>query len=157
MSYYNRQTRINSDQSPLFSCDADVESESEVIAMLSAAWKCEIRPFGMLCPVDFYALRDNRVVGVLELKTRAHERTMYPTVFLNVRKWLALKLASYGMGCTAIFVVRFTDGLFFIPVDKVPVGRVSIGGTKELVKSHTDIEPVFEIPIELLKELEVAR
>lgn len=153
MDYYSRGITLNTDNTPLFACGLDTKNERDTIAALEAAWKCQIKPFGKLCPVDFFALRDNRVVGVLELKSRTHPLKKYPTVFLNVRKWLALKMASYGMGCPAIFVVKFLDGIFFIPVDEIPVGQVSIGGTKQRVKSHTDIEPVFEVSVNLLKEL----
>lgn len=153
-SYYERMITLGVD-GPLFACEVDAVHEREVAALLAQAWNCEIKAFGRLCPVDFFALRGDRLVGVLELKSRSHGSAKYPTVFLNVRKWLALKLAAYGLGCPGIFVVRFTDGVYFIPVDAVPVGsaNVIIGGTREIVKSHTDIEPVFAVPVALLRRV----
>ena len=50
--------------------------------------------------VDFFALRDGMLVGVLELKSRSHTSTTYSTVFLNVRKWGSLMLYHLG-GCPA--------------------------------------------------------
>lgn len=148
--YYARHERANGDGSPLFANDYDQASEGVIRDRLAAIWRCSVHPFGRLCPVDFYAIRDGRLVGVLELKTRTHDAGRYPTVFLNVRKWLALTMAANGLGCPAVFVVRFTDSLRHIPVAEVDAGQVRIGGTNRIVKSHTDIEPVIEVPIEAM-------
>lgn len=152
-SYYQRNpTLVNG--IPLFSNATDLRNEQEVAAELGKAWGCEIKPFGPLCPIDFYALRNGLMVGLLELKSRTHDSSKYPTVFLNVRKWLALRLAETGLGVPAIFVVRFTDGIFYIPVNDVPTQKITIGGTKHLVKSFTDIEPVIEVPVGVLRRIQ---
>lgn len=152
-NYYTRTSAPNTDQTPTFATDKDRQNEAQVIAAIESKWRCKVHPFGKLCQVDFYALRDNRIVSVLELKSRTHERARYPDVFLNVRKWLALTLASMGMGCPAIFVVKFTDGIWFVPVNEIPAGTVEMGGTARIVKSRSDIEPVFRVDVGLLKAL----
>jgi len=152
-SYYERSSSENSDGTPLFSIDLDKQNEDEAAAAIEAAWRCELHKFGRLCPIDYYALRDGRMVGLLEVKSRTHPRGRYPTVFLNVRKWLVLRMGELGMAVPAIFVVKFTDGLYSIPIADVDARRLSMGGTQERVKSDIDIEPVIEIPIPELKEI----
>ena len=153
MTYYTRTATANTDGSPLFASDMDLANEQETVKRLEAAWRCEIRPFGRLCPVDFYALRHGRIVAVLELKSRTHARNRYPTVWLNVRKWLAMQLAACGLGCPALFVVRFTDGLYYAPVSEISTEQVRIGGTDGRVKSHSDVEPVIDVPVDRLREV----
>lgn len=145
-SYYDRDVVRHIDGTPIFQTAGDEHAQAQVAEQLAAAWGCEIHSFGRLSPVDWYATRDGRVIGVLELKARTHPAAKYPTVFLNVRKWLALQLAGAGMGVPPIFVVKFTDQLRWVRVDGVRAS-VTIGGCTRIVKSRNDIEPVFEIPV----------
>jgi hypothetical protein len=86
------------------------------------------------------------MVGVLELKSRTHASDRYPTVFLNVRKWLALNLAAVGLGVPALFVVRFTDDVRWVRIGAV-AGAVRIAGCRSIVKATSDIEPVIQVPV----------
>ena len=76
---------------------------------------------------------------------------------MNVRKWLALTMASVGFGVPSFFVVRFTDRVMFVNVAEVDASNQRVGGTKRLVKSHTDREPVIEVPLNDMKELRHGR
>lgn len=152
--YYQRTIRTHTDGGPLFANDLDKRYEADIQALVEEKWNCQVLPFGQLCPVDYYAIRDGRIVGVLEIKARQHESGKYPTVFLNVRKWLALRLASLGMNCPAVFVVRFTDGIYYIPVDEIDTKQMTLGGTHGIVKSHTDREPVIHVPVASMKRLD---
>jgi len=152
--YANRSTVANSDGTPVFATKIDVHNEQDAMVALAQGWDCEIKPFGRLCPVDFYAIRDGRLVAVIESKSRTHNSNAFPTVFLNVRKWLALSLASVGLGVPAIFVVDFADGVRkWININGIDVGKVSIAGCRQTVKSHTDIEPVIEVPVAKMHQL----
>ena len=155
MTYYHRWTAQNLDGTPIFQNQEDRAHETEVARELEEHWRCTIRPFGMLSPVDWYAERDGRLVGILELKSRSHPHNKYDTVFLNVRKWLALRLASLGMGCPSLFVVRFTDSIRWIKVDEIDARNYRIGGCVKQVKSHSDIEPVIEVVVDMMKPLEM--
>ena len=147
-NYYERQTRPNTDGTPLFHTDHDKKLEWSVARQLELLWHCTIKPYGNLCPVDWYAERHGRPVGALELKGRQDTPYgTYPTVYLNVRKWLALHLHQMGIGTPSLFVVKWQDYLGFMRVDAIDTSRVKIGGCKEIVKSHTDIEPIIEVPV----------
>lgn len=150
--YADRKARSNDDGTPLFATDEDVASELGIMQRVEVAWHCELHRFGRLCQVDCYALRSGRFVGVAEIKRRQHESKRYPTVFLNVRKWIALQMASAGICVPAIFIVGFDDRIMWIDVARVQ-GRVRIGGHAQIVKSHSDIEPVFEVPVSEMRGL----
>jgi|SRR5215472_2472305 len=155
MSYYDRTNVVHLDGTRVFHKPEDSLAEREVAAVLEVAWKCQLRQFGALSALDWYALRFARMIGILELKSRTHALGDYPTVFLNVRKWLALQLASVGLGVPAIFVVKFTDWVAWAPLVEIDATAVRVGGCRTLVKSRSDIEPVIEVPITLLRPLKL--
>jgi hypothetical protein len=155
--YYSRTGATHLDGTPIFATAEDQANEKDVAGRLARAWGCRLHQFGVLSPVDWFAERDGRLVGVLELKSRTHEAGRHPTVFLNVRKWLALHLCATGLGVPALFVVRFTDSLMWVPVSDVPTDVVKVSGCRSVVKSRSDVEPVIEVPVAAMKAISIER
>ena len=153
-TYYDRPELRNLDGRLVFAADEDRAAETEVSKAIEWAWSCRLHHFGAMCALDWYATRNGAMVGLLELKNRPHPSTKYPTVFLNVRKWLALQLGANGLGTPAIFVARFTDCIKWQPVSEIDATDVRIGGCKQRVKSESDVEPVIHVPIHAMHELD---
>lgn len=154
MDYSNRHSAAHVDGTPIFKSEKDEKNEHAIAELLSKTWRCSLHAFGMLSPIDWFAERDGRVIGILELKCRTNESTKHPTVFLNIRKWLALMLGQIGMGVPAIFVVQFTDSVRWIEISKVDSRAIKIGGwSLENAKAYTDIEPLIEVPVWTMHEL----
>ena len=151
--YYERKPTINSDGTLGFTAPEDTANEDALKVRTEKCWNCELHCFGKLCAIDFYALRDNRMVGLVEIKSRDHEMDKYPTVFLNVRKWFALTLGQQGLGVPAMFVVGFHDAARWIPISQVDGTKIQMAGCSRLVKSHTDIEPIIFIQLADMKPL----
>jgi len=149
--YYARQAR-HAPGDP-FANAADAAHERQVAAAIERCWQCQLHAFAPYAALDWFATRDDMLRAVIECKARSHAHDRYPTVFLNVRKWLALQLAAIGLGVPAMFVVKFTDTVLWTPVG-VEMGAVEIGGCARIVKSHADIEPVIEVPIEQMRALD---
>jgi hypothetical protein len=154
MDYYSRETTTFLDGTPIFKTEDDERSENEVAKIIEKTWLCKLFSFGRLSLIDWYAVRYDRPVGLLELKTRTHDSAKYETVFLNVRKWLALQMASCGMGLPALFVVRFTDGVRYINLADVDASQFILGGLKRIKKSRNDIEPLIEVPVSEMRVLD---
>ncbi len=155
--YSDRQNVIHLDGTQVFQTAADRRNEEEIAALVAAAWKCGVSSFGALCPIDWYAERYGRMVGLLELKGRTHASDHFETVFLNVRKWLALTLGSMGMNCPAIFIVRFTDQVLWVPLTSIDATKHKIAGCARIVKNQNDIEPVIEVPVSGMKQLALSK
>lgn len=151
--YYQREGHTAPDGSPMFQEEADRSLEAAVAEKLCVAWDCEVAPFGMLAPLDYFATRHGRMKSVIEIKCRTHGEDQYETVFLNVRKWLALGLAQVGMGVPGIFVVQFTSGIRYIRWDDIDGRMVSMAGCSRVVKARSDIEPVISVPLIRMKEV----
>lgn len=152
MAYSDRKRGPNN----RFVTDEDEANEERVRLVIEAAWNCELKKFGKLCAIDFYALREGRMKALIETKFRDHESGRFETVFLNVRKWGNLREWARAMGVPAFFVVGFTDVTLYIDIDAVDARQFRMGGTAKIVKSHTDIEPVILVPISDMRVLRSA-
>lgn len=146
-TYYDRRPTTIDGQSA-FANAHDKANEEDVRAAIESAWGVEIRRYGgHFDAIDFYALRGQKIAAHLELKSRTHESTKYPTVFLNVRKWMALTMTWLNMGVPSLFIVRFTNEIRWIDVKNVDARNIRLGGCSRVVKAKSDIEPVIEVPI----------
>jgi hypothetical protein len=152
--YADRPLTLHTDGTPLHQIATDTDRENEVAAKLGRIWDCELRRFAKLSPVDFYAVRDERMTAVIELKCRSHPAARFDTVFLNVRKWMVLSLASTGLMVPALFVVQFTDELRWIQWGEINASRQAIAGCGGKVKSRGDIEPIILVPVDQMSILE---
>ena len=88
----------------MFQTGQDEAAQRSVAAILEKAWKCKAHSFGKLNPVDWWLERNDTIVGFAELKVRTHPSTLFDTVYLSVRKWLALQLTGL-LGVRGLFVV----------------------------------------------------
>lgn len=154
--HYERAQTLNTDGTPLFCADSDKRAETLICSTLEQAWECTVHPYPRLSPVDFYLEKHGRVVGILEAKTRRCPSTEYPTVFLNFRKWTALRMAQLGAGVPALFVVHWTgdDVMRWARVDAIPVGvELRVAGAARRISNPCDFEPMIEVQIEGMRRL----
>jgi hypothetical protein len=56
-------------------------------------------------------------------------------------------LSENGLGCPALFVVKFIDRIGYVRAGQIDVKNISLGGCSKVVKSFSDIEPVINVPI----------
>jgi hypothetical protein len=153
MAYADRTYRTNAEGLRVFSQPEDHAAEEAAARRIEAAWGCRLHRFAQFDSIDWWAERDGKMVALVEIKTRSHGIGKYPTVWLNVRKWLALSLGSTGLGVPAVFVVQFADTLRYVNVAQVDASRQRIGGCRQVVKARTDREPVIDVPVEQLREV----
>lgn len=152
-SFYDRKEATHLDGTPIFRNADDEKNEQTIADLLSTAWKCNVTSFGILSPIDWFAERDGRVIGLLELKSRTHDTAKHETVFLNVRKWLALSLGAIGMNVPSIYVVRFTDAVRWIEIASVDARNVKMGGCAKFWNSRSNIEPIIHVPVADMHEV----
>jgi hypothetical protein len=152
MSYYDRKPQAGPGGTVMYTTEEDRANEAAAKALIEAKWECELFHFGIYAPIDWYATRNGGLASVIEFKAFTHGQDEYAHVWLNVRKWLALQLASIGLGIPAFYVVRFTDAMMYIKVTDIDASNHKMGGTKKRVKSVTDIEPVICIPVSYMRK-----
>jgi hypothetical protein len=152
----NRQKLTLLDGTAIFRSPEDDANENALMAEVAELWgpDLQIERFGLLSPIDFFGRRHERVTGLLEGKCRTHTIDTYPTVFLNVRKYLALMMGSIGMNVPGIFIVKFACGtLRWISVTDVDARKMRMGGWNNK-KKRNDYEPVIEVDVVSMHALE---
>jgi hypothetical protein len=139
------------DGAPIYSNEDSAAAEDALARRCERAWTCELVRFGRLAPVDFYAMKSGRIAGLVEMKIRKHAITDYPSVFLSLRKWLALSLAEFSLDVPALFVVQFRDGARWVNVRNAhgPLYRTRSRGREW----RSDSEPVILVPISAMRPL----
>ena len=141
---------VNSDGTFHFSNPEDAAKEKAFIDLAETEWKCSMHRYGITAPVDFYASRHGRPAAHVELKARSHASDRYDTVFLSLRKWLALQLLSAGTGLPAFYAVAFTDKTGYIEIQSVNASRVEVNG-RNAQRTRTDREPLIHVPVASLQ------
>jgi hypothetical protein len=154
VTYYARNISTNSDGTPTFETRLDDINERRVKGRLEDAWQCTLHRYPRLHAVDWYAERDQRVVGHVEIKTRSHDAGTFPTVYLNFRKYATLTLLELATGVPSTFVAAYTCGTVkWVRLADVAADVLTIAGTHKLVKSSSDREPMINVPLNLMKDL----
>jgi hypothetical protein len=151
--YYSRENQPHRVFGYTFKTKEDEKNEKWIASLLESKWNCECKSFGHFSPIDWWFEFNGVMIGIGELKARPHKWDKFKTVYLNVRKWLSMQLATIGLGVPAIFVVKFTDNVMWINIKDVDASRHIIGGCTKIVKSRNDIEPIIEVPINSMSDL----
>lgn len=133
-----------------FESPGDTAAERAVGARLAAAWGCQIHFFGRFNPLDCYAEMGGRMAALVEVKSRSHKSTAYPTIFLSVRKHFCLTLASTLYCVPATFVAGFSDDkVGWCAIGEIDASKHIIGGHND-PRTRNDREPLIEVPISQL-------
>lgn len=154
MKYHDRTPLVPGDAT--FANKSDYKHEDSIDRAIEEAWGVTIHRFGPYDAIDCYAERDGHMVGMIERKWRSHPHDRFECCWLNLRKWMALMLAHVSLDVPAIYVVGHSDGaIHWIDVTSVDARRMIMAGCRRVVKSHTDREPVIEIPVKQMRNLGV--
>jgi len=116
---------------------------------IAAEWKCAWGQMGPYSPFDVYLMRDKAIVSLVEIRTR-RDRTCgaFPTVLIDLDKWFSLMQAEIGLHLPALYVVAFTDGIWWVRIGSLPVNEFKINyrGRTDRPEAANDLSPVIEVP-----------
>lgn len=133
-----------------------VAREQEIAARLAAAWRCDWQQMGPYSPFDVYLLREKRIVAFAEIKTRGDRAChTFPTVMINLDKWFTLMQAEIGLSIAGLFVVAFSDGIWWVRIGTLPVNHYKIcyRGRADRPAVKNDVMPSVEVPSGEFKRL----
>ena len=138
----------------MFQTPDDRKAQREIADALEKAWGCKVADFGgHASEIDYYAHRGGNVLAVIEIKSRKHESDKYPTLYLSMRKWLALLMASIGMGAHPFFVAGYSDNVIrYINAYDADARNIKILGRTDRGAAN-DQEPIIEVPIKHMRRI----
>lgn len=130
----------------------DKAREREIAQRVADAWHCEAVEFPALSPIDWYMKRENKLVGLIEIKTHRNRIAEYRTVLLDVLKTMHLMYAALAFNVKAVFVVQFTDGLYYVDVARLCGLPTAVRGRTDR-GDRFDVHPCIEIPRDRFTEI----
>ena len=136
---------------PTYETAQDITREEGVARTLAKASGKTAHKLPKFYPCD-WGLTDTsgRVTTLLEIKCRNVKHDQYPTFMLSLHKWTALR--SFTEHANVYVIVRYTDGIFKIPVTP-GTWEVRMGGRTDRGDSQ-DTEPVIHVPIDKMQRIQ---
>ena len=124
----------------------DRKNQTRATEIFAEKMNCKVHTYPQLWPVDGYAYREKRVLGMLEIKGAGKVRNIG---YLNFRKYINLRDATRvsNNSIPGYFAIYDAEGLHWIDIKElgttVQVEMAMVGYT--ILKSQADIEPAFRI------------
>lgn len=134
----------------------DEQRQLTAAKMVERGFNCRVHQFAKWDMIDWWIEYQDRNVGVAEYKYRDNPKDKYPTTWLRLTKWWALRHAKQFCNArAALFVVEFTDGIYYVPVDalEAPKIHLEIGGREDRPQrgDWDKYQPMVAIPVDMLK------
>ncbi len=129
----------------------------EVVAQkLASVFGCEWGQMGPYSPFDVYLRKAKDMKAIVEIRTRRdRECNSFTTVLLDMDKWFSLMQAEIALGLAALYVVAFTDGIWYIRIGSLPVNEFKMKwrGRDDRPQAKNDLSPVIEVPSSYFKRI----
>ena len=103
--------------------EEDLENERQVAALLSRAWKADLKKLteDKLYLADYAAVKDGTVTAFIEIRCRSCASTTFRTIFMPLHKLLWARATWQATGRPYLFVLRFDgDGVIsYAPIHEM--------------------------------------
>jgi hypothetical protein len=127
----------------------DLRNELDVIVAYAKMLNFGHQKLPIAYKADYALVEDGDVKAFVEIKCRNVNHDTYDTIILSLRKWHDINEMAQRINIPAVFVIRYDDGVFSIPMRETP-DAITIGGRVDRNDSR-DIEPVIHYNIDRLR------
>jgi len=103
----------------------DREREINVIDNFCKIQRCDFTKLPKY-ELDFLIHRNGTGIAFAEVKCRTHKFGAFPTQILSFIKLSKMLECSKWLPC--YFICSYTDGIYFIEVNKIPLKNIRLGG-----------------------------
>ena len=135
----------------LYETAEDLRRESDVIAFYAAQKNCDYQKLPIAYKADYALLRGGELKAFAEIKCRKVAHDKYDTIILSLLKWHDINALAQRVKVPAMLVVRYTDGVYTIPMREVP-DSIEIGGRVDRGDDR-DVEPVVHYRVERMRQV----
>lgn len=134
---------------PIYETADNLTREQDVADHVSRAWKRDLVKTAKLASFDFFAVRDNQIKALVEIKVRTNAHDKYPTYMISAEKIYECLMRTIVYKVPFYLVVGFTDCVMFY-APKTEDYTLEIGGRTDRNDS-ADIEAVCHVPMDMFK------
>jgi hypothetical protein len=133
--------------------DDDRAAEARIAAKLADVWECEFTHYPQCHYVDYYAYRDRRLLGYVELKRRNRAADYQPHVYIDVTKWADLVRLAEGEH-PALYVVVFTVDRVCKWIDARDVNTSAHIRVGRRDRGEIGVHPAIELPVADMRDVD---
>tara|TARA_R110002126_G_scaffold51780_7_gene141464 strand:+ start:48 stop:458 length:411 start_codon:yes stop_codon:yes gene_type:complete len=102
--------------------------------------------------LDFLIHKGGKGIAFAEIKCRTHKFRAFPTQMLSFIKYNSLIKCSKWLPC--YFMCQYTDGIYFIEVNEIPLSEIALGGRNNpRPERPNDVEFLIHFDRGLMKKL----
>ena len=131
---------------------ADLKNEDAVAQLMMQKWNCHAMKLPKHYRIDFALTRGGAIKAYAEVKCRSITMQSSKVLILGLAKACHLKMFANESNVPGLFVVRYTDGVYYLDISKQQF-PIHYGGQMTRQRDNRDMEPVCQIPTQLLKRL----
>jgi len=143
---------------PTYETPETLEREGALAMSLEVLWGVKCRKLPIKYGLDFALIRNNRVIGFAELKSRkgysSDELDARGGVFLSMDKLEHATRYISLTGLPVFFVAELKDGIFAAKFTDKPKFTLAFGGRSDR-DDWQDVEPVGLISLSQFKKLDI--
>jgi hypothetical protein len=136
----------------IYETAADLSREDSVADIVATRWGCRHVKLGGLSPLDRLLFRGDTPKGYIEIKCRTNAHDYYPDYMIDAGKMDACMAIAKDEGVPFFLIVQFTDGVYWIKVEKGSFSNRKIGGRTDRGDPN-DIEECCYVPMSLWRRL----
>jgi len=130
---------------------ADLDRETAVARLYAELRDCAYEKLPVQYKADYAFLRDGELKALVEIRCRNVRHDKYDTIILSLLKWHDVNAMAKAINVPAMLVVRYTDGVYTIPMREVP-DSIEIGGRVDRGDDR-DVEPVVHYRVERMRQV----
>jgi hypothetical protein len=130
---------------------ADLDRETAVARLYAELRNCEHEKLPVQYKADYAFLRDGELKALVEIRCRNVRHDTYDTIMLSLLKWHDVNAMAKAIDVPAMFVVRYTDGIYTIPLRETP-DEITMGG-RALMRDARDREPVVHYRVDRMRRV----
>lgn len=130
----------------------DKVREQAVAEQLEKAWDCKMVAMPNRHWFDYCAMRNDRIVAYVEIKTRTNPHDAFPTYMISSQKMTSGLTAASFLKIKFLLVVQFADALMFVDV---PTAKFHLETADR--KDADCIEVVLQIQMDDFKKIDLEK
>lgn len=131
----------------------NLRNEDALIQSIRIRWGVNVEKLPIVYGFDYAVLKDNEIVGFIELKTRHFKTTDFGDSMINLSKWLKGKELRDGTGLLTILACRYKDKDIYCKLTDDTKRIVRWGARTKNTRDWQDIGPAVHIDIKEFKPI----
>ena len=135
----------------IYETDADLKRENGIVKSICDTYQFDAFKLPLESRLDYILTKDEKVVALIEIKSRTCNTSDYETYMISKGKYDSLVDYSKRMRLPSAIFVQWTDRLGFMIV---PCEHTEGHGGRRDRNDKKDLEPMVYIPIDKFKWVE---